>query len=151
MVAVVFALEGERYAIPVARIREIVQAVALARIPGAPALVEGIANVRGRLVPVLDARRRFGHTARPTALSDMLIIVDAGFRDVALHVDHVVGVSDVADTMIVTPESLVKRSPFIGGLAPLLDGTLLIHDPHAFLSEAESEAVEAVMVAGAAA
>ena len=149
MLAVVFALEGERYAIPLARIREIVRAVALARIPGSPVLVEGIANVRGKLVPVLDARRRFGHTARGTTLSDQLIIVDAGTRDLALHVDDVVGVTDISDDAIVDPGSLVKRSPFIGGLAAVQDGTLLIHDPKTFLDESESAALEAALTAGA--
>jgi purine-binding chemotaxis protein CheW len=149
MDAVVFTIAGQRYAVPVSRIRTIVRAVAPSHLPGAPDLVKGIVNFHGRLVPVLDVRRRFGHPARPTALSDMLLMADGGTRDVALHVDHVLGVEAIAEEAVVDPTSLVRNSPFIAGLAALPDGTLLIHDPSAFLAESESDELEAALAAGA--
>lgn len=145
MNVVVLALANQRYAIPVAHVREIVRAAALAELPGAPEVVEGVANLRGELIPVLDMRRRFGHPERAMALSDLLLIVDRGARHVALHVDRVLGVEDVADERVVQPGELVPRSAFIAGLAALSDGTLLIHDPSAFLAESESEALDAAL------
>lgn len=146
-----FSLAAGRYGISVSHVREIVRAVALAPLPGAPDVIEGIVNLRGRLVPVLDTRRRFGRALRPTELSDFLIIADAGARDVALHVDQVLGVHEIGEEQVVPAGQLVQRSAFIGGLATLADGTLLIHDPAAFLLESESAALEAALVAGTAA
>lgn len=146
-----FILAAGRYGIPVSRVREIVRAVALAPLPGAPDVVEGIVNLRGRLVPVMDTRRRFGIALRPTELTDFLIIADAGTRDVGLHVDQVIGVHQIGEDQVVPAGQLVQRSAFIGGLAALADGTLLIHDPSAFLQESESAALEAALAAGTAA
>jgi len=151
MNVVVLALANQRYAVPVAHVREIVRAVAVAPLPGAPDVVEGIVNLRGRLVPVMDTRRRFGVPLRPTELSDFLVIADAGTRDVALHVDQVIGVHQIGEDQVVPAEQLVQRSAFIGGLAALADGTLLIHDPSEFLQESESAALEAALAAGTAA
>lgn len=141
----IFTVAGGRYALPISRIREIVRAVAWAPLPGGPELIEGIVNIRGRLVPVLDLRRRFGHPRRPTALSDFLVIADAGTRDVALHVDDVVGVHRLPEQDLIPATDLVRRSAFVGGLAALPDGTLMIQDPTAFLAEAESDALEAAL------
>lgn len=151
MEVLAFSLAAERYAISVFHVREIVRAVAVPRLPGAPDVVEGVVNLRGRLIPVLGMRRRFGFPARPTELSDFLVIADAGTRDVALHVDQVTGVREIGDDQVVPATNLVQRSAFIGGLAALADGTLLIHDPSAFLQESESAALEAALVAGTAA
>ena len=151
MDVLVFTVAGSRYALLVSRIREIVRAAAWAPLPGGPELIEGIINVRGRLIPVLDLRRRFGHPSRPTVLSDFFVIADAGNRDVALHVDDVVGVHQVSEQALVPATDLVRRSAFVDGLAALPEGTLMIQDPSAFLAEAESDALEAALSEVAAA
>ena len=145
MHVLIFSLEAGRYGIRVSFVREIVRAVAIASLPGGPELINGIINLRGRLVPVLDLRRRFGHPHRPTALSDFFVIADAGSRDVALHVDDVVSVQQVPEEALIPATDLVRRSAFVGGLAALPDGTLMIQDPSAFLAEAESDALEAAL------
>src|SRR5262249_18625738 len=57
---VVFEVHGRQYALPAGQVRELVRAVALVPLPGAPAVVEGVFNLRGKVVPVLDIRGRFG-------------------------------------------------------------------------------------------
>jgi purine-binding chemotaxis protein CheW len=145
MDVLVVAIARDRYAIVVSRIREIVRVAAWAQLPGAPALIEGVVNVRGKLIPVLGLRRRFSYPSRPIELSDFLVIAAAGSRDVALHVDHVIGVDRVPEGDVIPATELVRRSEFIGGLAALGDGTLLIQDPSAFLAESESEALDAAL------
>ena len=145
MHVLIFSLEAGRYGIRVSFVREIVRAVAIAPLPGGPELIQGIINVRGRLVPVLDLRRRFGHPHRPTALSDFFVIADAGSRDVALHVDDVVGVQQVPEEALIPATDVVRKSAFVGGLAALPAGILMIQDTGEFLGEAESDALEAAL------
>ncbi|MEO8561278.1 MAG: chemotaxis protein CheW, partial [bacterium] len=57
-------LGGATIGLPAAAVREIVRAVAITPLPGAPDIVEGAVNVRGRLVPVIDVRRLLGFPAR---------------------------------------------------------------------------------------
>src|SRR5205085_8492167 len=84
----VFEVAGRRFGLPAAVVREVLRAVALTPLPKAPAVVEGLVNVRGTLVPVLDVRGRFGLPAKPLAPTDHLIVARAGGRLVALRVDH---------------------------------------------------------------
>ena len=65
-----FTLEGQRYALPLEDVRELVRAVRLTPLPRAPAVVEGLLNLRGELLPVLDLRRRFRLPARRLSASD---------------------------------------------------------------------------------
>ena len=54
-----FTLEAQRYALPTSDVRELLRAVRLTPLPRAPAVIEGLLNLRGELLPVLDMRRRF--------------------------------------------------------------------------------------------
>ena len=60
----VFEVEGQRYGLPTADVRELVRAVTITPLPNAPAVIEGVVNVRGRVLPVLDMRARFRLPAR---------------------------------------------------------------------------------------
>src|SRR4051794_33042700 len=86
-----FTLEGQRYALPSADVRELVRAVRLTPLPRAPDVVEGLLNLRGELLPVLALRRRFRLPPRPLSPMDHLIIARAGTRLVGLRVDRAEG------------------------------------------------------------
>src|SRR5712691_9905367 len=73
-----FEVGGQRYGLPVADVRELLRAVTLTALPGAPSIVEGAVNVRGTVVPVLDIRQRFRLPAKPPAHTDHLIVASAG-------------------------------------------------------------------------
>ncbi|HEU4748379.1 MAG TPA: chemotaxis protein CheW [Gemmatimonadaceae bacterium] len=137
----VFAVDTHRYALPARDVDQVVRAVTITPLPGAPLVVEGVIDVHGTLVPVLDLRRRFGLPAQAPALSDLLIIASAPSRRVALRV------GDSASILKIDPASLdrsgesLTQSPWVAGLAKLSDGIVVIHDLALFLSESESESL----------
>jgi purine-binding chemotaxis protein CheW len=137
-----FELEDQRYAVPLEIVREVVRAVAIARIPGAPAIVEGVIDLRGEVVPVLDVRKRFGHPPRTLSLGDHLIVVSAGARTVSLRTDRVTWISEVQDAHVRQVADLTPGSEYVSGIARLSDGLTLIHDPETFLTRAEAEALD---------
>ena len=137
-----FEIWQERFGIPLAEVREVVRAVSIARLPKAPAVVEGVVNVRGSIVPALDIRARFNLPPKAVEPSDHLVIAFAKHRLVAIRVDRVTDVmmlasSDVEDVAIAVP-----GSSLVAGVAKLHDGLLLIHDLATFLSVTEAEALD---------
>ena len=65
-------------------------------LPKAPEIILGIINIRGRIIPVADIRKYFGLMAREIDQDDQLIITDTGKRQVAILVDSVTGIRDLA-------------------------------------------------------
>jgi purine-binding chemotaxis protein CheW len=133
-----FTLERQRYGLPVEDVRELVRAARLTPLPQAPDVVEGLLNLRGELLPVLDLRRRFRHAARPLSPQDHFIVASAGGRHVALRVDRAEGLHVILpEEWDVSPTALPGVG-YVAGAAKLPDGLVLVHDLRAFLSEAEA-------------
>ena len=136
---------GLRYGMRESDVVELIPSLATTRLPRAPAIVEGVANIRGRVVPVLDVRTRFGLAPKDTALSDHLVICNAAGRRVAFRVDRALDLVSVADDAIEDARSVVSGGGHLVGVAKLPDGITLIHDIAAFLSQAEREQVDAAL------
>lgn len=137
-----FELAGERFALPSADVREVVRAVTIAPLPKAPAVVEGLIDLRGRVVPVLDLRARFGIAAKPLEPSDHLIIAAAAARLVAIRVDRAIALVWVEDGHLQTPETIAPHIEHVAGVAQLPDGLALIHDLCTFLTAAEASTLD---------
>jgi len=75
---ILLRLEGHEYALPLGCVVEVVRMAALAPVPDAPAHVLGLLDRRGRVVPVLDLRRRLGLPAAEPGLSTPICVVEAG-------------------------------------------------------------------------
>jgi purine-binding chemotaxis protein CheW len=134
---VVFALEGRSYGIPADSVVELHQMVATVPLPGAPPIVEGVINVRGSVVPVLDLRSRLDLPGRPAEPQDHLVLVLVDGAVVGLRVDRV-------EELIRVPE--IERSfnavaPRIHSLVTLDDGLLLIPDIASLLFPDEATAL----------
>jgi len=138
MEILVFGLNGQRYGLPLADVQEVVRAVALAPLPKAPAIVEGVVNVRGHLVAVLDVRVRFRLAAQALTPSDFFVLAMAGERRVALRVESGVHLAQLADSSVETLEQVVSGAGYVAGVGMLPDGLVLIHDLRTFLTSAES-------------
>ncbi|HWA16570.1 MAG TPA: chemotaxis protein CheW [Gemmatimonadales bacterium] len=140
-----FELSGRRFALTSTVVREIVRAVSMAPLPKAPPIIEGVINVRGTLVPVLDIRQRFGLPAVPLSASDHLILAAAGLRIVAIRVDQATGLVTVPEEDIDSAEARVPGAELVAGIARLPDGALVIHDLERFLSLDEGNATTAAL------
>lgn len=137
----VFAVDAHRYALPARDIDQIVRAVAVTALPGAPLVIEGVIDVHGAIVPVLDLRRRFGLPERTTAVSDLLIIASSGSRRVAVRTDGNASIRQIDPASLGRTGDSLAQSRYVAGLAKLPDGIVVIHDLALFLSESESESL----------
>jgi purine-binding chemotaxis protein CheW len=146
-----FELGGQRCAILASEALEIQRAVAMARLPGCPAIVEGVIDLRGKLVPVLAVRSCFELPASPVALSDQLVFARvrrrdaAGDRVVALRVDRALNLMAVPRAAIEDARGAVPGVDHLAGVAKLPDGLVLIHDLCSFLSLDDERELECAL------
>ncbi len=115
--AVVFKLGRQELGIEISQVHEVLNWRAPAPVPRAPAFVEGVIDLRGEVVPVVDMRKRLGLAATEPGPDTRIIVVGYGEERIGLIVDHVSEVSRIPDTA-------VARAPkyFRGLTAELIQG-----------------------------
>lgn len=122
----VFRLEEQLFAIPVAMVERVVRAVRVTVLPEAPPLILGIINAWAQMVPVFDLRRRLGVAARPLLAADRMILT-GGELPLCLAVDEVVGVFPFAQPELREPDEIhPELAPFLTGVANLGAETVLV-------------------------
>ena len=138
----VFTLDEPRFALKLSAVERVVRAVDITPLPKAPEIVLGVINVQGQVVPVVDIRRGMRLPARDLTLDDQFILARTSRRLVALAVDAVVGVRDLAQSEMVNAEQVVPSAEYISGMAKLADGVVLICDLDQFLSPMEERMLD---------
>jgi purine-binding chemotaxis protein CheW len=107
---VAFSLAGEAYAVPIARIAEILKPLPITPVPRSPKVVIGVMTVRGRLVTVIDLRRRLGLPEAPIDSRSRILITDTGEERIGLFVDEVLQVHRLAESEI-EPRDVLGGDP----------------------------------------
>lgn len=118
---VVFNLADEYYGVDIAAVEGIIKMQAITVVPRAPHFVEGVTNLRGKVLPVIDLRRRFGLPREANSREARIVIVEMGGATVGMIVDGVSEVLRVSDEAIEPPSPIVTTldSAFIQGIAKL--------------------------------
>ncbi len=142
-----FDLGDVRCAVPLTHVREVQRAVALAPLPGGPDVIEGVIDVRGDIVPVIDLGVRLGIARRPVRPSQRLVLLWTGERVVALRVDRIEWIAALEEADIATAERLTRGPLTVAGIARTPDGLVLLQDPEALLRQAEAEALDVALAA----
>ncbi|NJL72265.1 MAG: chemotaxis protein CheW [Candidatus Competibacteraceae bacterium] len=138
---VVFLLSEQRYALALPSVLRVVRAVEMTPLPKAPAIILGIINVGGEIIPVVDLRRRFQMAVHGLQWTDQLIIARTARRTVALPVDQVLGVVPIAPAQVAAADAALDGVPHVAGVLKLADGLVLIHDLEQCLSPGEEQAL----------
>lgn len=142
----VFALGDQRCALYLSAVDRVVRVVEITPLPKAPAIVSGVVNVHGEVIPVINLRKRFGLPQRDIALTDHLVITHTARRPVALVVDTVTDIVECAGRELVVAESILPELEYVQGVAKLKDGLILIYNLEQFLSLEEEESLDQAMV-----
>lgn len=124
---VTFRLGNEEFSLDILRVQEIIRHMELTRVPRTPDFVEGVINLRGRVIPVLDLRKRFGLPSDERTNETRIIVVDVDNRTVGLKVDAVSEVLRLPADTVEPPPAIVAgaESDYIKGVGKL-DGRLII-------------------------
>lgn len=140
---VVFTLSSEAYGVDIGTVREIIRMQDITRVPRTPECVEGVINLRGKIIPVVDLRRRFGFAVGEESKENRIVVVDTGGQDVGMVVDAVTEVLRISDEAIEPPSSIVTsaNSDYLQGIAKLADRLIILLDLDRVLSLDERRAL----------
>lgn len=129
-----FQLSQEEYGIAILKVREIIGMVAITNLPRTPDFVLGVVNLRGRIIPVIDLRRKFGMEPAAFTNETCIVVVDCGGEDdssfrVGCIVDSVSEVLTIGSEHCEGPPRCANTSGgYIDGLAKLKDRVLILLD-----------------------
>jgi len=139
-----FVVAGEEFGINILKVQEIIRPVDITRVPHAPEFVEGVINLRGRILPVIDLRTRFGFPERTQDDETRIVVVEIGNQTVGFMTDAVQEVLRVDVTSIEpAPELAVGiDAHYLRGVAKLEERLLILLDLEGILSTDEAEALE---------
>jgi purine-binding chemotaxis protein CheW len=118
-----FVLAGEEYAVDILRVREIIEYSTLTRVPGMPASVRGVINLRGRVVPVVDLASRFGLPESEVTPRTSIVMVEIAAAEgeivIGVITDAVTAVLELEDERIQPTPSFGTKvgAEFLNGMA----------------------------------
>ncbi|MBI4534194.1 MAG: purine-binding chemotaxis protein CheW [Candidatus Melainabacteria bacterium] len=144
---VAFSLDQQRFAIQLAVVQRVVQAVEITPLPKAPSVVMGIINVQGQVIPVLNIRKRFRLPDKDINLVDYLIIAATTKRKMAFLVDDVIGIVAHQESDVTKATDIASGIDYVEGVLRLPDGMILIHNLDEFFSFAEAKSLDLAMKA----
>jgi purine-binding chemotaxis protein CheW len=146
---VVWRLGAQRYALPLAVVERVLPAAEVTPLPGAPEVVTGILNFQGRIVPVVDLRRRLGQPQRELLLADQIVLARTARRVLAFAVDSVQDVVDHEAQAMVDTREIPHGPGVVSGVVKLPDGLLLVHDLERLLSLDEERGLDLALARSA--
>lgn len=148
-----FVVGDEYFAIPILSVREINRTMPITRVPQSPEFIEGVVNLRGRIIPVMDLRRRFGLPAAEESADARIIIVEVESggdrsRVIGFTVDRVDQVLGVHESAVEPPPAAIggvadaPGGDYVRGVAKLEDRLLILLDLERLLGSASIAAAE---------
>ncbi len=141
---VTFRLEGETYGINVMQVQEVLRYTEIAAVPGAPAYVLGIINLRGNVVTVIDTRHRFGLMTAEVTDQTRIVIIEADSHVVGILVDAVAEVVYLRQSEIETAPNVGndESAKFIQGVCNKNNQLLILVELDKLLTDQEWSEIE---------
>ena len=107
-----FTLGNEEYGVPVLKVREIIKVMDITQVPQVPDYVLGVINLRGKVIPVIDLRRKFGFAATEHTERTCIIVVDVDLSSMCVMMGVVV---DTVSEVLNVTEAEIEQTPEFGG------------------------------------
>ena len=149
---VVFTLANELYGAGISAISEIIKLQPITYVPRAPAFVEGVTNLRGKVLPVLDLRKRFGLAVAAASRESRIVVAEINNILVGMVVDAVNEVLRVPQEAVEPPSPVVTTvdSAFISGIAKVGTRLIILLDLEKVLRPDERTDLQQAFAPGAA-
>ncbi len=135
---VVFRLANEEYGLPITKVQEINRLVPITKLPQTPSFMEGIINLRGRIIPIIDLRKRFGLAASDHTEDNRIIIVEVKGQTVGIIVDAVHEVVRLPQSNIEPPPpAFILDGQYIHGVGKMENRLLILLNIDSILTSQE--------------
>ncbi len=144
---VVFSLGTQLYGLPIASVQEIIRVTSLVKIPKSPEFVEGVINLRGRIIPVIDLRKKFDMPAIGDGKNCRIIIVEMENSCAGCLVDMVKEVMNTEGLEVRTPPKMFElgTQDFFKGIIEKGASMVVLLDIERIFSGEEKKVIEQVV------
>lgn len=140
-----FHIGAEEFGLDILRVQEINRMVEITRVPNSPHFVSGVINLRGRVIPIVDLRERFGLAKKENDKNTRIIVVELKGRVVGFVVDSVQEVLRIPRSITEPPPAMVAGigSEYITAVGKLEDRLLILIDLERILTSTEQDQLSA--------
>ena len=148
---VVFKIGKEEFGVPISQVREIVRLVPITPVPRAPQFIEGVVNLRGQILAVIDLAKRLNLTPAPRSDKTRIIVVEVEDNTVGMIVDEVTEVLRLpTENIDSTPELITTEvhQKYLKGVGKLGERLLILIELAEVLSHEEAEEVKKTKTEG---
>jgi purine-binding chemotaxis protein CheW len=148
-----FRLGSEEYGVDISQVQEIIRMVEITHVPRAPKFMEGVINLRGQLIPIIDLRTRFGMQRIDKTKSTRIIVTEIGNKRVGIVVDSVSEVLNIPiENVEDAPEMIAGvGTEYIQGVGKMDERLIIMLDLTMVISGEEKQALEQIGEAASAA
>ena len=143
---VTFKIAEEEFGVDILKVQEIIRMMPITKVPNSPYFVEGVINLRGKVIPVIDMRKRFGMPEAEHDNQTRIKVMDLQGQVVGFVVDAVSEVLRIKESTVEPPPPVVAGvgSEYMRGVGKLEDRLLILLDLDKLLSEEEMNALSKV-------
>jgi purine-binding chemotaxis protein CheW len=145
---VTFKLENEEFGVDILKVQEINKMMSITRIPNAPPFIEGVINLRGKIIPIVDLRKRLGFKTEGFDKSTRIIVVELDGMVLGFIVDSVSEVLRINESTVEAAPSIVAGvdSEYIEGVGKLDDRLLILLELNKIFSNPDKRDLEKMAV-----
>lgn len=139
-----FRIGRETFGLPIAMVREIVRVPEITSVPNAPDYIEGVINLRGRIIPVVDLRKRFGEKSVEANKKNRIVVVELENRAIGLLVHSASEVLRIPPSEIEAPQNVFQEGElsYITGVGKLKGRLVILLDLSRILQRGELRRLE---------
>ena len=144
---VTFKLGNEEFALDILKVQEINRVVEITKVPKAPDFVEGVINLRGRVIPIVDIRKKFHLNIKEATKETRIIVVNIMNKTIGLIVDSVSEVLRISSSTIQPPPPLIAGldSDYIRGVGKLDERLIILLDIDKIFTTGEHKLIEGII------
>ncbi len=141
---VVFNLASELYGVDISTVREIIRMQNITLVPGSYTFVEGVINLRGKVIPVIDLRKRLKVSVTEYSKDSRIIVIELQTVEVGIIVDAVSEVLRIATTIIEQAAAIITHAnyDYLWGVAKLPEKLIILLEPNKLLSKNQIEQLD---------
>ena len=141
-----FRIGRETFGLPISIVREIVRVPEITAVPNAPDYIEGVINLRGRIIPVVDLRKRFGEKSFEANKKNRIVVVELESRLVGLIVNSASEVLRISPSEIDEPHNVFREGElnYITGIGKLNGRLVILLDLNRLLQRGELNGLDDV-------
>ncbi len=134
-----FRIGRETFAVPIELVHEIVRVPDITAVPDAPDFVEGVINLRGKIISIVDLRKRFGETAIKSSKKNRILVAEVGGKMVGLIVDAASEVLKIPPADVEPPPNVFAEGElnYITGVGKLNGRLIMLVDLEQILQRGE--------------